>query len=68
MTSEKGPVDPNRMTIEQAAKILSAAAKIRIPVEQVAADIESGAPHNSDGTISLIQYAAWIVKEMGRGE
>ena len=61
------PLDPTRMTIDQAAKLLSAAAKLRIPIEQIAADMNAGAPQNSDGTINLVHYAAWLVKEMGRG-
>ncbi len=65
---ENGPVDPNRLTPEQAAKILSAAAKIRIPAEQIVRDLGDGAPSNSDGTINLLHYAAWLIKEMGRGE
>lgn len=68
MTSENRPLDPNRLTVEQAAKLLSAAAKIRVPVEQIAEDLAAGAPRNSDGTINLMHYAAWMVKEMGRGD
>lgn len=68
MTTEPTPVDPNRLTPEQAAKLLSAAAKIRIPVEQIAQDLEAGAPRNEDGTLNLVYYAAWIVKELGRGD
>lgn len=68
MTTDNAPLDPNRLTPEQAAKLLSAAAKIRIPVEQIAEDLEIGAPRNADGTISLVHYAAWMVKEMGRGD
>ena len=68
VSSANQPIDPNRLTPEQAAKLLSAAAKIRIPAEQITADLESGAPRNADGTINLVHYAAWIVKEMGRGE
>lgn len=68
MTTENAPLDPNRLTPEQAAKLLSAAAKIRVPAEQIAADLEGGAPRNADGTINLVHYAAWIVKEMGRGD
>ena len=67
MTDEQTPLDPNRLSPEQAAKLLSAAAKVRIPVEQIAADLKSGAPQNADGTINLVHYAAWLVKEMGRG-
>ncbi|MFM2094114.1 MAG: hypothetical protein RIS70_1238 [Planctomycetota bacterium] len=68
MTTEHAPVDPNRLTPEQAAKLLSAAAKVRIPVEQIAADLEAGAPRNADGTLNLVHYSAWMVKEMGRGD
>ena len=67
MNGENAPLDPNRLSIEQAAKLLSAAAKVRVPVEQIATDLESGAPQNPDGTMNLVHYAAWLVKEMGRG-
>jgi hypothetical protein len=30
-------------------------------------DIEDGAPTNPDGTINLVNYAAWLVEGMGRG-
>jgi len=68
MATDNAPLDPNRLTPDQAAKLLSAAAKVRIPVEQIAEDLEAGAPRNADGTISLVHYAAWMVKEMGRGD
>ncbi len=68
MSNGKSPIDPNRLTVEQAAKLLSAAAKIRIPEEQIADDLGDGAPQNQDGTISLVAYAAWMLKEMSRGE
>ena len=32
-------------------------------------DVEAGAPVNPDGTINLVHYAAWLVKEMAaRGD
>jgi len=32
-------------------------------------DIDAGAPTNADGTINLVHYAAWLVKELtGRGD
>ena len=68
MSDGKNPIDPNRLTPEQAAKLLSAAAKIRIPEENIVLDIENGAPTNQDGSINLVHYIAWMVKEMGRGE
>ena len=68
VSNEPSPIDPNRLSIEQAVKMLSAVGKIQITREQLLADIEAGAPHNADGTINLVHYAAWIVKEMGRGD
>ena len=33
-----------------------------ISAESLAADFEAGAPKNEDGTVNLIEYAAWLVK------
>ncbi|MCA9222998.1 MAG: hypothetical protein KDA71_21920 [Planctomycetales bacterium] len=67
MSTASAPLDPNRLTPDQAAKLLSAAAKVRVPLEHIVADLEAGAPTNPDGTINLVHYAAFLVKEMGRG-
>ena len=68
MAEGNGAVDPQRLSIEQAAKLFSAVAKLRIPAEQIRQDLEKGAPQNGDGTINLVHYAAWQVKELGRGD
>ncbi|MFO0915243.1 MAG: hypothetical protein U0795_19935 [Pirellulales bacterium] len=68
MSEEPGTLDPNRLSAAQLAKLLSAAARVRIPPEQIQEDVEDGAPQNADGTLSLVQYTAWLVKEMGRGD
>jgi hypothetical protein len=68
MSNGKSQIDPSRLTIEQASKLLSAAAKIRISEDLIAEDLASGAPQNKDGTISLVTYGAWLLKEMSRGE
>ena len=68
MGKETQPVDPNRLTPTQAAKLLSAAAKIKIPMEQIKRDLADGAPANADGTLNLVHYAAWLAGEMRRGE
>ena len=67
VASEPDRIDPTHLSVEQAAKLLSAAAKQRVPAEQIATDIEAGAPTNTDGTLNLVHYASWLVKEMGRG-
>ena len=68
MAEHEGPVDPQRLSIEQAAKVMSAAMKRRIETEKIRQDIQDGAPTNSDGTLNLVPYAAWLAKEMGRGD
>ena len=67
MADDAAPVDPNRLTPAQAAKLLSAAAGVRVPVEQIEQDIEAGAPTTANGEINLVHYAAWLVREMSRG-
>ena len=63
--SDGNKVDPARLTIEQAAKLLSAAYRERIDVGKIESDIQNGAPGNEDGTINLVHYSAWQVKQMG---
>ncbi|MBX3387782.1 MAG: hypothetical protein KF768_14545 [Phycisphaeraceae bacterium] len=33
----------------------------------IRADIDAGAPVNADGSVNLVHYAAWLVKEMSAG-
>ena len=68
MANENTPVNPNRLTIEQAARLLSAASPRPVSVAMLREDLATGAPTNADGTINLVHYAAWLVKEMGRGD
>jgi hypothetical protein len=60
------------ITPAQAAEVLSTAGSRRITEAMVCADIDAGAPINADGTINLVHYTAWLVKEtasgVGRGE
>lgn len=56
------------LTPDQAARILSAAGRRKITEAMVDADIETGAPANADGTINLVHYAAWLVREAAHGD
>ena len=56
------------LTPAQAAKILAAAGSRRITEAMVRADIDAGAPTNADGTVNLVNYTAWLVKEMAGGD
>jgi hypothetical protein len=60
-----GPrANPAALGVVDAARLLSAAGGQRITVEMIEADVAAGAPTNADGTINLVHYAAWLVKEM----
>ena len=68
MSEGNNQVDPTRLSLEQAAKLLSAAFRERIEPEEIRLDVQEGAPVNVDGTMNLVHYCAWQAKEMGRGE
>ena len=68
MSEGSNQVDPTRLSIEQASKLLSAAYRERIEGEKIQEDIDSGAPTNPDDTLNLVNYAAWQAKEMGHAD
>ena len=47
---------------EMLVNILKGAGSRLISAELLTADFEAGAPKNEDGTINLVEFAAWIVK------
>ena len=52
---------------EDLVRILTAAGWKSASLAKVQADIESGAPVASDGTISLFTYGAWLLSERSHG-
>jgi hypothetical protein len=50
------------------ARLLSAAGPKAVTMEMLQADIAAGAPSNVDGTMNLVHYVAWLLKEAGRGD
>ena len=67
MDSDNPQLNPATLTVEQAARLLSAVSTKAVSSDKLQKDVEDGAPTNEDGTINLVHYAAWLVKEMGRG-
>jgi len=62
-------MSPTAIAVADAARLLAAASGYSVTPEQIQADIVAGAPANIDGTINLVHYAAWLVKEMSaRGD
>jgi len=66
MTAETPKI--TALTVAQAAKILAAAGSRRITEAELCADIEVGAPTNADGTINLVHYVAWLLREVAGGD
>jgi hypothetical protein len=62
------PLNPMAMPIPDAARLLGAVGGQPVAEATIRSDVESGAPTNADGTLNLVHYAAWLVKEIGRGD
>ncbi len=58
------PVNPASLSIEDMARLLAAAGGRKITPAQVQADIDAGAPIGRDGRMSLVHYAAWLLREV----
>ena len=61
-TAAKPALNPAAIAVEDAARLLGAAAGQHVSAEMIRADIDAGAPVNGDGTLNLLHYTAWIIK------
>lgn len=61
-------LNPNALALADAARLLTKAGGVPVTEEMLKDDLGAGAPENADGTINLVQYAAWLVKGMGSGD
>jgi hypothetical protein len=67
-TPAGGSLNPNALSVANAARLLSKVSGERVTEEMIQADLTAGAPTNCDGSINLVHYAAWLVKEMSGGD
>lgn len=58
-------LNPSALPLPAAAQLFSKLGTRPVTVAELEKDISAGAPQNQDGTLNLIHYAAWLVKEMG---
>ena len=63
-----GPLNPQALSPEDVARILTASGWKPVTVDMIRDDIDDGAPVNPDGTINLVVYAAWLVREISRAD
>jgi hypothetical protein len=59
----KPSLSPTSLTIADAARLLSQAGNHPVTGDMLEADLAAGAPANPDGTINLVHFAAWLVRE-----
>lgn len=66
MTADAGKpqLSPTAMSVADTGRVLSKLWRQPITEDMLQADLADGAPRNPDGTINLVHYAAWLVKEM----
>ena len=57
-------MNPNALRIDDAAQLLSKVGGQPVTEAELREDIDAGAPTNPDGTLNLVHYAAWLVKEV----
>lgn len=61
-------LSPTALPIPDAARILAKISGLTISEEMLRDDLGLGAPTNEDGTLNLVHYVAWLLKENGRGD
>jgi hypothetical protein len=65
---DAGRLNPAALAVADAARVLTRLGGSEVTEAMLRADIDAGAPTNGDGTLNLVHYAAWLVKEMARGD
>lgn len=65
---ERPRISPTAMTLADAAKLLSAVGRTKVTEAMLREDVGLGAPANPDGTLNLVHYAAWLVREIAHGD
>ena len=61
-------LNPQALSLEDVARILTASGWKPVTVDMVRDDIDDGAPTNPDGTINLVHYTAWLLREISRAD
>jgi hypothetical protein len=67
MAEQPGKLKPTAIGVPELAQLLTAVSGQVVDVAMLKADLVAGAPANADGTLNLVNFAAWLVKEMASG-
>ncbi|MGW8256626.1 MAG: hypothetical protein ACWGMZ_03980 [Thermoguttaceae bacterium] len=60
-------MNPQSLRLEDLARILTMSGPKPVTVEMIQKDVDAGTPLNTDGTMNLVSYGAWLVKEALHG-
>ena len=63
----KNQLNSTALPIPDLVKIMRNAGSRYVSEDAIRKDINSGAPVNPDGTMNLVHYAAWLIKELENG-
>ncbi|HOB43668.1 MAG TPA: hypothetical protein PLK04_10210 [Bacillota bacterium] len=65
--SASSELNPRALTIADLSKVLTDCGFQPVTVDMIRKDIADGAPVNADGTIDIVRFTAWLVKEVRSG-
>ena len=60
-------LNPLSLTPADAARLLSKVGGVNITEDQIREAVAAGAPMNPGGTLNLVHFGAWLLKEMSNG-
>ena len=63
----KEPMKITAIKQDKLLEILRRSGSREVSAETIADDIATGAPVSENGTINMIEYAAWLLREASRG-
>ena len=68
MSAPTPRLDPQKLSPTDAARLLSRVGGRPVAESTIEADVAAGAPTNGDGSINLVAYAAWLIRQLAEGE
>ena len=68
MSTPAPRLDPQKLSPTDAARLLSRVGGRPVAESTIEADVAAGAPTNGDGSINLVAYAAWLIRQLAKGE
>ena len=57
------PINPTALSLSDTARLMAKVGFESVSESMLEQDVANGAPTNADGTINLVHYAAWLVRE-----